>query len=668
MIPIAIAFLMLATLGVRAADTPAAAIDAVLKALRDGKSHLADLPEVAVSPFCPEAKKETFEKGLEELAGLLDSATTTVEESVPARGSFTGYRLILRQKQNPLQVAVRPICVLRTDKGWKVAAGLANFDNTNFGFDPELSQAATSVSEATRKDAKEAGQRLLAQGAQSLWQDIRARRAAWPADEPAEAVIARYFDFDLKKDAIGKLACCHIPNDLAPANMERFLAELAAEGLMEKKEAAEKDPATTGDAPVANPTKDHPPLTIAIDGKQEGDHLCRVYGVLDPENPSDYQPMPIYLRKGDGNRWLVLHVETEIEELRKPKSELTSWYDDNEETFAKQVVLKLAAQGRETAPIPAARGDGAAVVARYLDALARRAIPEVLGMLDLPDDALVDDYDGLLEEIGKQCWRLAPQGGPAATITQLRWHEAEKFGGAANAIFQPAAAFPFLMEICLVRWTPAGWRVLPPSWDGAPASPKHEQDAIAIEKELKKDWDALKREAALRLFAKGTPVAEAGRDGAIAVRELADKAFAAAVAGDFAGFFAHWQTPGKDTDPTTAVKSISKFAWETRKAGKVPAIEAIKVQGAYAGVLLPMDQAKREDGQKPGRMLVACRTDGAWQLVAGLEIFRPINRGFKELNAKVLRDFHGGFDELGKEDLEALRAWVEAPAAAAPPP
>lgn len=665
MIPIAIVFLMLATFGVQAADSPPAAIDAVLKSLRDGKTNLAANPDIAVSPFCPEEKKDDFEKGLVELSGLLETVTTTTEESVPARGLFAGYRLILRQKHNPLQVTVRPLCVLRTDKGWKVAAGLANFDNTNFGFDPELSQTAADVAEATRKDAREAGLSLLTHGVQALWQDIRARRAAWPQDESPEALIERYFDFDRKNDAIGKLACHHIPNDLPPANLERFLAEIADDSLTSAEDTDTEEAVTQSDpaavAPPASATL--PPLTIAIDGKQEGEHLCRVYGILHPDDPSDYNPVPMYLRKGEGNRWLLLPAETEVEGLRSPKSELKSWYDDNEDNFAKQIVVKLAAQGRANAPPPGARGDGSAVVARYLNALSRRAIPEALGLLDLPDNALVDDYDGLLEEIGELCWRLAPQGGPEARVTQLRWHEGANFGGAASAIFQPAAAFPFLMEISLAHWTPAGWRVLPPSWDGAPASLKLDKEAAASESELKKNWDDLKREAALRLFANSQAAMEAGRDSAAVIREAADKAFAAAAAGNIDGFFTLWEKPGKDTDPIAAVKAICRMAWEIRKAGKAPVIEAIKVNGTFAGVLLPMDQAKREDGQKPGRMLVARRTDGGWQLVPDLEIFRPINRGFKELNAKVLREINIKFNAAEMQELEALRAWVEAPAA-----
>jgi hypothetical protein len=58
-------------------------------------------------------------------------------------------------------------------------------------------------------------------------------------------------------------------------------------------------------------------------------------------------------------------------------------------------------------------------------------------------------------------------------------------------------------------------------------------------------------------------------------------------------------------------------------------------------------------------MIIARREEDVWTLVPGLEFFRPINRGFKELNQKALAGARMAFDENGRGDLQDLLSWLE---------
>ena len=215
-----------------AAETPAAAVEEFLAALRGKDPVEVSHPAMVVSPFCPAEKKTAYNTGLRELAGQVEGATSTLQPVREPDKLFAGYMLVLRQKANPLQVIVRPVCVLKTGKGWKVPAGVSHFDNTHFGFEPGLDEAAVAVSSATIAAAAESGRRMLEEGAENLWKEIRARRATWPADEPPDALIRRFLDFDLANDAVGKLASFHITPDLTAASLERFLSLLGSETFL----------------------------------------------------------------------------------------------------------------------------------------------------------------------------------------------------------------------------------------------------------------------------------------------------------------------------------------------------------------------------------------------------------------------------------------------------
>lgn len=635
----------------------------LLKSLEEGKTAPADNPAVALSPFAPEEKKEKFEEGLSELAGQVKGAIPTIEAVAEPSGAFAGFRLILRQKQNPLQVTVRAICVLRTAEGWKVAAGLESFDNTNFGFEEGLGELARKVAETTRRDAGETGRRMLAQGAEALWKDIRSRRESWPATGSPEDQVKRFLEYDRTEDAVGKLACFHITPDLPAANLERFLTLLSESSYAghadEDEEAVGVPDGGDGEAADQPSTAKALPLWIHLGGKEAKDNVCRVVGFLSPEDPSDYYVHAFYLRKGEGNRWLIVPDGYEVEGLRSPDSELVEWYEENEVTFGKQLIHRLAEQARSEKPAPPRREDGPVVAERYLNSLATRKIDDALAMLDLPAVEAVDDFDGLMDELAKERWRIAPPSSAPPVILPMRWKEIGDFGGAVHAIYQPQATRPFLLHLQMARWTKDGWRMVPPTWDEGPESIFLQEEARKLQTELEAGWNEMKRLSVTRIFGETKGLAEQGAEPEKVVRQLVTTAFARAAAGQESEFLSAWKVPAEGAaDPVAALEMAARLGRDLRKTGQVAEPEII-VRGAMAGILLPVNQAKREDGQKPARLIIARRENGIWCLTPGLEFFRPINRGFKELNQKALAAAAESLDETGRSDLKDLLSWLE---------
>jgi hypothetical protein len=631
-----------------AAESPTEAVAAFLKSLEAGKTTPAANETVALSPFAPEEKKAKFEEGLAELAEEIKGTIPTTEVVAGPEGRFAGFRLVLRQKQNPLQVVVRAICVLRTDGGWKVAAGLGNFDNTNFGFEEGLAELARRVAETTRRDAEETGRRLLAEGAAALWKDIRALREKWPKDSPPEDQVKRFLEFDRAGDSVGKLACFHVTPDLPAASLDRFLTLLSDATHSHQKESGNGE----------ETARDHP-LSLPVGGHENDGKVCRVLGFMNPRDPSDYYVQAFYLRKGEGNRWLLVPDGYEVEGLRSPDSDLVNWYEENETLLAKKFIVKIAEQGRTEAAPSRKREDGAALVERYLGAMADRRIPEAFALLDFPAENLVDDFDGLMEELAKECQRLAPSKAEGPVILPMRWKEVGDFGGAVHAIFQPEATRPFLLHIQLARWTAEGWKILPPPWDDGPESLVHQPDARKLQTELEAGWEDMKTGAIQRLFGESRGKAADKAEPEKVVGELVATAFADAVANRKKEYLAAWK-PLKDgqINPVSALEMASRLGKELRDSGAVPETE-ILLRGELAGILMPVNQAKREDGQKPARMIIARREEDVWTLVPGLEFFRPINRGFKELNQKALAGARMAFDENGRGDLQDLLSWLE---------
>ena len=188
-------------------------------------------------------------------------------------------------------------------------------------------------------------------------------------------------------------------------------------------------------------------------------------------------------------------------------------------------------------------------------------------------------------------------------------------------------------------------------------SPPARRLRLAIEK----DWDKMKNDAARAFFFSKTPphADDIASDPVLAARATLEQAFAAATDGRIQDFLAAWEMPGPDANPVDCLEMATRLAWQARKSGSAPAIEAITLRGPFAGAILSIEHAKREDGQKPARMLLLRRTGNAWRMVPGVEFFRAINRGFKELNAKATRNLEPLFPPVEREDIASLIDWVE---------
>lgn len=246
-----------------AAATPQQATEGWLAALRSGQTRIEGNPAIVLSAFCPAEKEEKYAQAMLALASSLASATATVESVVSPRGNFAGCKLVLRENRHPLRVQVLPICLFLTPAGWKVAAGMEHFQNTGAARSAADAALAAAVARETVDHAQQAAIRMQASAADAVRADIQRLRSQWTAEAGPNDMVRRYLAFDQSGDAIGKLACFHLPVDLSAAKLEQFLDLLAGESLAsEASEGIESGlpadsrpglPATTRPAPPVSP-------------------------------------------------------------------------------------------------------------------------------------------------------------------------------------------------------------------------------------------------------------------------------------------------------------------------------------------------------------------------------------------------------------------------------
>jgi hypothetical protein len=184
---------------------------------------------------------------------------------------------------------------------------------------------------------------------------------------------------------------------------------------------------------------------------------------------------------------------------------------------------------------------------------------------------------------------------------------------------------------------------------------------------MEEEWEQIKQDAMAGFFpANGVlPVVTSATDEQ-AVRHAIGQVSRLALEGNFLQCLALWAKPLPGDDVTRALDSVGKITWQIHQAKSAPPLDTIQVHGSFAGVILPVPQAKREDGQKPGRMLVLRRIDGVWRPLPGIDFYRPVNRGYKELNAKATKTLADRLDPESKTSLEALISWLEQIPAPAP--
>lgn len=655
------------------------AVQELVKAITDGKTQPADNPAIVISPFCPEEKIRLYTEGLEKLGDALESTKPEIEQSGTTRGKFVGCHLTLRNARNPMDVAVWPLCVLQTDNGWKVAVGLSHFDNTHFGYDAALAKVAQAVAEETMFKAKALEKNMLDDSANQLLQDLQKRRATWPANHKPEDVIDQFLEYDRTDDAIGKLACYYLPESLTPQILEHLLSMLAEASLLENEESEKGDahgllPAGENreEKATTKPTsKPIFPFHSEIQRHEVNGQLCLVMGFLHPDTPSNFFSVPYYVRKAKDGKWAIIPEESEMEGLARPKKELVRWYEKNEESIDKAMIVQFSEIGEKKSLSERQKGQPHAsletkseaheIIRYHAQALIRRALPEALGTLHIPAPEAVEDYLGLMNGVESWCARVAPFGAMEPYQIELEFKQQGDFAACLTAYYQPAAKQSFILDLQVAHRNAKGWKVLPPATDGLDGGLRQNKDAQALIREMEQHWEEKKAQAVLNFFAKSSASkSPTSQDDKQVMREICHQAFQNAVSGKFLEFLAYWEKPSPGQDAVAALDMTNKLAWQIYESAKVPEIQEIHVEKTLAGVVLPLTQILNPDhGQKPARMILFRRSENTWHLLPGLEFYRPINRGFNELNVKNARMMVDRFDLSLQPELQSLKTWIE---------
>lgn len=647
---------LLAVVGPAAAagepDAIVAAVKRFAAALGDGKHDPGDHPEVVLSPFCPPEKGKRYGEGLQALAAVLKGRELKVEEPLVVEGGLAGCLVVARIPDQPLSSEVRPLCLLKTKAGWKVAAGLSHFDNTNLGFEAGRAEAAGALAARIRTAASVRQEELLEQAAASVRRRVAAIRAERLARCSREQLVTAYLEFDRKRDVMGKLACLVLPDDLPPRALARVLVELV-------------DPV---DVEGGEPMR-----AVFVESRELGGEYCHGVGFIDMRNPANYFVLPFYLAGRDGADWRIFPFGLEVDGLPSADDRLVEWFGKNEVVMSWGLMRKVASAGEPGA----ASADEAH--RRFFEAAVRRDGASALGCLPLaPVGDDTEALDAQLAALGEY-WSGLRGGDPAEPLarrTAIRTDGSVSI--AAHAIFQPFAggSRPFRTLSTLAVLRSGRWWVQP--WPNPADLPPGDPDREALGKLQAALAAAAPTDESVALQFFGAPwgAADTGGDAAAEARagdpEL--QAFAAKLAGHAAaGELASLlelavQPPGARNDRgLRALCGVAEVVRDCRPKDRAKAVvDGVAVAGNWGGVALTLPQPKREDGRVPMRMLVASRQPGGWRWVPGLQFFREVNRGYKALNAKELDYWNETLGPAGRASVERLRAWLESSPAAQP--
>ncbi len=659
-------FALLAVVGPATAAGEPDAIVAVVKrfakALGDGKHDPGGHPEVVLSPFCPPEKGKRYAEGLQALAAVFKGCDLKVEDAVVVEGGLAGCLVVARKADNPLSFEVRPLCLLKTKAGWKVAAGLSHFDNTNLGFEAGRAEAAGALAARIRTAASIRQEEILDQAAASVRRRLAAIRAEQLARCTREQLVAAYLDFDRKHDVMGKLACLLVPDDLPPRALSRMLVELV------------HPVAAEGGANGGGKEGGEPMRTEFVGWRELDGESCHGVGFIDMRNPADYFVLPFYVVGRDGGDWRIFPFGLEVDGLPTADDRLVEWFGEQESAMSLELMKKVASSGGE-------RGAASADEAhrRFFEAALHRDGAAALGCLPLaPVGDDTEALDAQLAALG-EFWsglRGGDLAEPLARHTAIRTDGSVSI--AAHAVFQPFASGgpPFRTLATLAVHRDDRWWVQP--WSNPADLPPSDPDRDALGKlqaALAKAAPA-DEDVSLQFFGApwrapdtgGDAAAEAGA-GDPELQAFAAKLAGHAAAGELAALLElAVQPPGARNDRgLRALREVAEVVRDCRPKDRAKAVvDGVAVSGSWGGLALTLPQPKREDGRVPMRMLVAIRQPGGWRWVPGLQFFREVNRGYKALNTKELDYWNETLGPAGMASVERLRAWLESSPAAQP--
>lgn len=649
---------------------PVETLDAFVESVRAEKYAPADNPQVTLSPFCPPEKADHYAEGIQALGLDLEGGDDEIGELVVRRGDFVGCLLVLRARDNLLGIRVRPICLLRTGGEWRVAPGLSHFENTHFGFEQARHDLAAEVTTTVRARAREVQREMLDRAMSALEAELVDRRKALE-NLDRERVIRKYLAWDREGDGVGKLACLHLPTKLPPERLGQLLAQVSEPRHMGGIEAHARRAGADGDGDHgAGPQK--ATITVFVDAKKKEDEFCHVVGLLNPKDPSDFYTVPFYMTESGENAWRIVPEMFEVTGLPSADSRLKEWYEENEWHFAGRLIEKLGARGGE-------RGaeDPLRIHEAFLEAARQRDMSSALRYLELPPESSEITGDELLDNLG-DFWQQVDAGefGPPEA-RMLRQKAGEVASLAVIAVFRPHAAGGnfLLLERTEAVKNDGRWFIRLWDWD-APILPGDEKEA-AIEAELaglrkgaRHQDPNLREEAALDFFA--NPWAGQVAAGS-AANPLGVADFEATVEGLLTDLrrghpkavldrCVSGPAHGPADRGELALGEVAEILREVSDGKQKDSwgVNQVAVSGAWAGAVLPMMQPEREDGQKPARMLLFTRQGDRWFWIPGMQLFREVNRGYKALNANMLRCWKGALQEPDREAISILQSTLEA--------
>ncbi len=162
-----------------------------LQSDRDTK-EIFDSPLVAVSPYCPSEKLESYMSTIDAFRESIASHVLEEESDESVRiNRFGGIVVQLSEPDKPVARLVVGVAALNTPEGWKVPVGMQHFDNVLYGFDKKLRKQQADVTRQLSALRREISQRSETQIAEETLKLLRETRKKLELDtlEPEKLAL-----------------------------------------------------------------------------------------------------------------------------------------------------------------------------------------------------------------------------------------------------------------------------------------------------------------------------------------------------------------------------------------------------------------------------------------------------------------------------------------------
>jgi len=635
--------------------------------LQEGKYHPQENPAVRLSPFCPPGKLDEYREQHATFANdYLDTESYLADpepQPVWQKGDFAASLLVFRDKLFPLNLKVIPVCLLRTNDQWQVAAGIHHFENTHFGFQKERWDASERLSRWAGSAAKDAQNHLEDRELAALRDEISQLRAERREQNPdSKEFVMAYIDAEFNGTPVNRLSFLHLPDDLNAREISEILAtfeENPSRALTRLDAFREQD----------DPTGETQVICDFVATFEEDGQTSHVAGFFHPNNLSKCHVAPYYIIRVD-DEWSIVSINPQVQNILpssyQVKSDLREWFDENEYDQLSEFIDNVMRNSRNRRIADENLQSPQVASRTLLQALAERNFFVAMGLLHIPEESDYEFFDACLKWLETTGRRLRAESLPNV-LRPLGEETDDRVALVFFQTFSPLRPEEQHIFSIYTMETDGHWhvvqdpgRVARAAWNFPDGVRKAIGRLMQVESERR---PTLLQEARASLLADlPTPLPPEERPDPAeldidAAQTTFEKFIAAAHKGsirDMLEFSASLDglRPG---EIASSLESIGFALRDMHGKNRQTEILGIEKEQHWAAVAL---RTRNIDGPAPQeKMRLMVYTAEGWKVLAQGEFFREVNRGYRRLNQESAALLQTYLSESDVNAISTLRAW-----------